>query len=124
MLDLNQAKNKEHYEELYSRHSIKNTISWLGNLENFLEANTSSETSWHGLYLGDFKQRLKGKRVIEMGCGDCTNAAVMAALGAEVYANDIASISGEIIEKINKSFDFEYPIKFVEGNFLDNNLAS
>lgn len=120
----NQKKNKEYYEKLYSNYNIKNILYWINNLGSFLETATSTETSWYGLYKNDFKNRIKGKRVLEMGCGDCNNAAVMAALGAEVYANDIATSSGEIVKKLNENFDFNKPIAFVEGDFLKNDLPS
>ena len=123
MID-NQEKNKEHYEKLYANTGIKNILYCIKNLDSFLASATTTDTSWHALYLGNFRERVKGKRVLEMGCGDCTNAAVMAALGAEVYANDLASASGEIVRKLNSNFDFEVPIVFVEGDFLKNELPS
>lgn len=122
--DQNQEKNKEHYEKLYANYNIKNILYWINNLEAFLSSATTTETSWFAIYQGDFKNRIKGKKVMEMGCGDGVNAAVMAALGAEVYANDIAAASGEIVSKLNKNYDFKYPIIFVEGDFLKNDLAS
>lgn len=124
MEDKNQEKNILFYEKQYSNYSIKNILWWLNNLEGYLEFATAHETSWFALYQGNFKDKIIGKKVLEMGCGDCNNAAVMAALGAEVYANDIALSSGEIIKKINENFEFKYPIKFVEGDFLKNNLPA
>tara|TARA_R100000935_G_scaffold16940_4_gene33463 strand:- start:24383 stop:25234 length:852 start_codon:yes stop_codon:yes gene_type:complete len=120
----NQDKNKLHYEKLYSGFSINNTLYWITHLNQFLPAVTSTETSWFGMYMFNFQDRLKGKKILEMGCGDCTNAAVMAALGAEVYANDIASSSGEIVKKLNLNYKFDYPITFIEGDFLHNKLPS
>lgn len=120
----NQDKNKDYYEKLYKDYSIYNIIYWLNNLDSFLNTALSTETSWFGLYQKDFKNRIKGKKVLEMGCGDCNNAAIMAALGAEVYANDIASSSGTIVKEINENFQFDHPIKFVEGDFLKNELPS
>lgn len=122
--DLNQEKNKSHYEALYADFSIKNILFWINNLDNFLETTLSTETSWFGLYQNNFQEKIVDKKVLEMGCGDCTNAAVMAALGAQVYANDIASASGEIIRKLNEAYNFKYPIIFVDGDFLENNLSS
>lgn len=122
--DQNQEKNRLHYETLYANFSIKNILYWINNLHAYLDSATATETSWFAMYYGDFRNKLQGKKILEMGCGDCTNAAVMAALGAEVYANDIATASGEIIKKLNESFDFEFPIKFVEGDFLKNELPS
>lgn len=122
--DQNQKKNREHYERLYANYNIQNILSWINNLDAFLASATTTDTSWFALYQRDFQNRVKGKRVLEMGCGDCVNAAVMAALGAEVFANDIAAASGEIVKKLNTSCDFKHPIIFVEGDFLKNNLAS
>lgn len=70
----------------------------------------------------DFTTKLKGKKVMELGCGDCTNAAVMAQLGAEVWANDIADTSGKIIEEVNNAQEFENSIHFIAGDFLRNEL--
>jgi len=122
--DFNQEKNKLHYERLYANYSIKNILHWVNNLDVFLESATTTETSWFALYQKDFKENIKGKKVLEMGCGDCVNAAIMAALGAEVYANDIADSSGKIIEALNEAYKFETPIRFVSGDFLKNELPS
>ena len=122
--DQNREKNKEHYDRLYAAYGISNIIYWINNLDSFLASSTSTEASWFAMYQDNFEERLKGKKVMEMGCGDCVNAAVMAALGAEVYANDIADSSGEIIKKLNDSYRFKYPIKFVGGDFLSNDLES
>jgi 2-polyprenyl-3-methyl-5-hydroxy-6-metoxy-1,4-benzoquinol methylase len=122
MENSNQEKNRLHYEKLYNNYSISNILYWITHLDSFLSKAISTETSWHAMYQGDFKERLEGKKVLEMGCGDCVNAAVMAALGAEVYANDIASASGKIIKELNANFHFKTPIKFIEGDFLKNEL--
>lgn len=120
----NQEKNRLHYEKLYSNYNIRNILYWINHLDKFLESATTTETSWYALYKGDFRQRINGKRVLEMGCGDCVNAAIMAALGAEVYANDIAETSGEIITALNEAHEFEHPISFIPGDFLKNELAA
>lgn len=120
----NIEKNKVHYEKAYANYSINNILRWLEDVDEFLSSTTSTHTSWRAIYHGGLQNRLKGKKVLEMGCGDCVNAAVMAALGAEVYANDIADSSGIIISKINAACDFTYPIKFISGDFLKNDLEA
>ncbi|MBZ9632338.1 class I SAM-dependent methyltransferase [Salegentibacter sp. LM13S] len=122
--NLNQDKNKLHYEKLYANYNIKNILHWINNLDQFLASATTTETSWFALYQRNFREKIKGKKVLEMGCGDCVNAAVMAALGAEVYANDIADSSGKIVEALNEAYKFEFPIRFVSGDFLENDLES
>lgn len=124
MQDANQDKNKEHYEKVYSNYSISNILWWINNLDGYLDFATKHETSWFAIYSGNFRKEIAGKKVLEMGCGDCNNAAVMAALGAEVYANDIAAASGEIVEKLNENYSFKFPIKFIKGDFLQNELSS
>lgn len=119
----NQDKNKQHYDKLYANYDIKNILYWINHLDEFLDSATTTETSWFALYQDNFREKIKGKKVLEMGCGNCINAAVMAALGAEVYANDIATSSGDIIKKLNEKFAFEFPIVFVEGDFLKNDLS-
>lgn len=123
-MDKNQEKNKAYYDELYASFNIKSILIWVKDVDVFLERAVSTEASWFALYKNNFADRVKGKKVLEMGCGDGVNAAIMAALGAEVYANDISSVSGEIIEKVNTSCEFQYPIKFIEGDFLENKLDS
>lgn len=122
--DENQKKNKEHYEKVYANYSVNNILYWLNNLDSFLDTASAVETSWFALYQDNFRDKIKGKKVLEMGCGDCVNAAIMAGLGAEVYANDIASSSGEIVKKLNESFNFTYPLKFIQGDFLHNDLPA
>jgi SAM-dependent methyltransferase len=70
------------------------------------------------MYYNNFKEEIKGKKVLELGAGDCSNATVMAALGAKVYANDISNKSGEIIHKLNKQVSFSHPITYIHGDFL------
>tara|TARA_R110002072_G_scaffold23949_2_gene81897 strand:- start:6197 stop:7051 length:855 start_codon:yes stop_codon:yes gene_type:complete len=118
----NTLKNEKHYDQQYSKVNIEHILNKIKNLEVFMRDATRTDTSWVGLYHGNFQNQLKGKKVLELGCGDCTNAAVMAALGADVYANDIAQKSGEIITKLNSHYDFQYEIKFVNGDFLKSDL--
>lgn len=120
----NNSKNQRHYDNVYGNVDIGGILEKIKNLERFLTDATRTDTSWVGLYHENFQNSLKGKKVLELGCGDCTNAAIMAALGAEVYANDISQISGEIIKEIDKNHKFEFSIKFVEGDFLKSEIKS
>ncbi|GAB5530459.1 MAG: hypothetical protein Roseis3KO_22360 [Roseivirga sp.] len=119
----NTLKNQQHYDNKYSQVKIKSILNKIENLEGFMNDATQTDTSWVGLYHGGFQNRLKGKKVLELGCGDCTNAAVMAAFGAEVHANDISQKSGEIIKKLNENDGFNFQIKFIEGDFLKSEIT-
>jgi 2-polyprenyl-3-methyl-5-hydroxy-6-metoxy-1,4-benzoquinol methylase len=118
----NTLKNEKHYDKIYENINVAHIVAKLNNLTNFLNDATITDTSWVGFYYHNFKDEIKNKKILEIGCGDCTNAAVMAALGAEVYANDISQKSGAIISELNTSYKFDKPIKFIDGNFLDANL--
>lgn len=111
-------KNQAHYNKRYAKVSIAGIEQKLMNLESFLADATTTDTSWVAMFRNGFKDQLPGKRVLELGCGDCTLSAVMAGLGAEVTANDIAEKSGEIIEKINNARLTKTPICFIQGDFL------
>lgn len=120
----NTLKNEKHYDKKYSNVNIKHILNKIENLEGFMNDATQTDTSWVGLYHGNFQNQLKGKKVLELGCGDCTNAAVMAAYGADVYANDISQNSGKIIKKLNESYNFEFKIKFIDGDFLKSEITN
>lgn len=117
--DENTLKNENHYDEIYSRVDIESIIKKVNNIENFINDATKTDTSWVGLYFGYFQNQLIDKTVLELGCGDCLNAAVMAKLGAKVYANDISQKSGDIIKALNSKCNFQFPIQFIDGDFLD-----
>jgi len=120
----NTLKNEKHYDKVYSEINIQSILNKIENLEDFMADATQTDTSWVGLYQGNFQNQLKSKKILELGCGDCTNAAVMAAFGAEVYANDISQKSGEIIKKLNANYKFETEIKFIEGDFLKSEITN
>lgn len=92
-------KNEQHYDAKYAAVNVGCLVRTVRNLQNFLSDAILTDTSWHGLYQGGFAEQLRGKRVLELGCGDGLNALVMASLGAEVIANDISTESGRIIRQ-------------------------
>ena len=117
-------KNKTQYDKFYSMVNVSGIIKNIKNFENFFDEITKSDISWVGFYKGNFEKQLKNIKVLELGCGDGTNSAVLATLGAEVYANDISDISGNIVEILNNELPFKYKIKYVKGDFLKSDLNS
>ena len=121
----NTLKNEKHYDQVDSKINIQHILNKIENLDNFLTDATQTYTNWVGCSIKMyFQNQLKGKKILELGCGDCTNAAVMAAFGAEVYANDISQKSGEIIKKLNAYCKYESEIKFIEGDFLKSEITN
>lgn len=112
--------NKAFYDNQYSSVDVDAIIASIKNYETEFPNLVRYNTSWHGFYHGDFHKRLKGKKVLELGSGDCLNAGLMAMFGAEVYANDISSETENIVHKLNKSCDFPIPITPVNSSFLDH----
>jgi len=114
----NAQKNQEHYDKRYSNFNIKRVLRISNDVNKYLDNVTEGDTSWVCMYYGDFREEIKGKKVLELGCGNCFNATAMAALGAEVYANDISDKSGDIIDALNQETNFKHPIKYLKGDFL------
>ncbi|MGB1308518.1 MAG: class I SAM-dependent methyltransferase [Oceanihabitans sp.] len=120
----NTLKNEKHYDKKYSAVNIQPILNKIKNVAAFMKDATQTDTSWVGLYQGEFQNQIKGKKILELGCGDCVNAAVMAAYGAEVYANDISQKSGDIIEKLNANHNFKHDIQFIKGDFLKSEITN
>jgi len=114
----NTIRNIEHYDSVYSEVKIDGIVNKVRNLESFLDDAIKTDTSWHGLYQDDFAGRIKGRRVLELGCGDGLNALIMAALGANVTANDISHESEKIIRESATALQLDN-IKAVSGDFAD-----
>ncbi|MTE27386.1 class I SAM-dependent methyltransferase [Winogradskyella ouciana] len=114
--EANIEQNKSHYDTQYKSVNIDAIAEVLSNRDTYLEGATKTDISWVGMYFDNLQSQLAGKKVLELGCGDCFNVAIMASLGAKVYANDISDRSGEIINELNKRFEFDYPIQFISGD--------
>jgi 2-polyprenyl-3-methyl-5-hydroxy-6-metoxy-1,4-benzoquinol methylase len=93
----NTQKNQQHYDKRYSNVNINKVLRIARDVNKYLDVVAESDTSWVCMYYDGFREKVKGKKILELGCGNCFNAAVMAALGAQVYANDISDRSGDII---------------------------
>ena len=123
-IEINIAHNKDHYNNVYKDVNVDSIIGILNNLDAHLHAATTSDISWVGMYVNGFKDNIKGTSILELGCGDCVNAAVMAALGAKVVANDISDRSGDIINALNSNYAFEHDITFISGDFTQSDVPS
>lgn len=119
---INIERNKSYYDAQYKQINVKSILSKLHSLDTHFERTITTEISWVGMYSNNFKDRIKGKIILELGCGDCVNVAIMAALGAKVIANDISDQSGEIVNALNNSYSFKHEITFLHGDFTQSNL--
>lgn len=114
----NIEKNVGHYDEAYQKVDLEKIIDHVNNFEKFLLTAIPKDTSWHGLYANDFRNVVRGKKVLELGCGDGLNALIMAKLGADVIANDISSQSEVIISEIAKRLQLPN-IKAISGDLRE-----
>ncbi len=118
IVEKNIKRNIDHYNNKYSVVDINIIVNKVRNLEAFLKDAINTDTSWHGLYQGNFASRLKNKRVLELGFGDGLNALIMAALGADVIANDISSESERLINEAISNLEI-HNIHILIGNLAD-----
>ena len=118
-IEENTIHNRLHYNNTYKDVNISGIVNKINNLDVFLADATTTDTSWVCMYYDGFKEDLKSRRILELGCGDCTNAAVMAKLGAEVWANDISDKPSDIINALNEVIDVKHSLKYLKGDFLE-----
>lgn len=116
------ARNKSHYDELYSGVNIDEMVAKVRNLDHFLTDALATDTSWRGLYVGGLREQLKGRKVLELGAGDGMNALVMAALGAEVFASDISERTPVIIEEAASRLKLSHRVQGYAGDLLATNM--
>lgn len=111
----NTFQNKNHYDQVFSHVSVDTLIQKVKNSRVFLKDAIETDTSWHGLYQGGFRDIIAGKQVLELGCGDGLNALIMAQLGANVTAIDISEKSQILIESANKQLSLS--VTAISGDF-------
>ena len=114
--------NKNHYDNTYSKTDVDHIIRNMRDFKSYFKNLTTFHISWVGFYRDNFQKVVKNKKILELGCGDGTNSAILSKLGAEVYANDISQVSGQIINKLNEELNFNKKITFINGDFLKANL--
>jgi 2-polyprenyl-3-methyl-5-hydroxy-6-metoxy-1,4-benzoquinol methylase len=114
-------KNEDHYNEIYSQVSLEKVVNKVRDLKTFFADIILTDTSWHGLYQGDFVEAIRGKRVFEIGCGDGINALIMGALGADVIANDISQESERLVREASIQLRLSN-VRAISGDFTKLDL--
>jgi SAM-dependent methyltransferase len=112
-------QNIDHYNNIYSKIDVNEIVAKFQDFDIYFKELITYHTSWVSFYYDNFHKFLKNKKVLELGCGDCKNSAILSYLGAEVYSNDISQTSGEIIKSLNEKINFKKNITFIDGDFLD-----
>jgi SAM-dependent methyltransferase len=123
-MEANIQINKEHYDQLYQKTRVDDIIHSARNLDAFLDDAIRTDTSWHGMYHGGFKNCLEGKRVLELGSGNGLNAIIMSLLGADVIATDISDVTELIISDVNAQIGTQVQIFTGDFNIMDFELES
>ncbi len=114
------AQNTRHYTQVYS--SIdQELVMRRASDPKFFEHAIRTHTSWFGLYSDGFAKRLNGARVLELGFGDGLNALIMARLGAQVTAIEIAEPAVHTLQSMADRL--RLPVSAVHGDFLSKDLS-
>jgi 2-polyprenyl-3-methyl-5-hydroxy-6-metoxy-1,4-benzoquinol methylase len=114
-----EEKNKQFYDNLYGQVDIRSLVDKVRDLDRFLSDAIKTDTSWHGLYFGGWREKLKGRKVLELGAGDGLNALVMAALGADVVAVDLSESTPLILREAAGQLGLLGRVSAFAGNFLE-----
>jgi 2-polyprenyl-3-methyl-5-hydroxy-6-metoxy-1,4-benzoquinol methylase len=116
-VDTNIERNKRHYDVRLRSVSPESLVDKVRQLEVFLRDAIHTDTSWAAMYYGDFRARLEGARVLELGAGDGLNALVMAALGAHVVCVDVSEETPVIVLRAARSLGLLSRIEAQAGDF-------
>ena len=115
----NVRDNEQHYDRSYRDVDVQAIVDKIADFDRFFSDALRTDTSWRGLYQHGFAEQLSGQRVLELGCGDGTNALVMAKLGAEVVAIDISSESARVVEEAAQRLEMQDRVQAVAGDFAE-----
>jgi ubiquinone/menaquinone biosynthesis C-methylase UbiE len=72
-----------------------------------------------GKYIPDMPRDLKGKKVLDVGCGKGTNLLLFASLGARLYGSEVDSQILPIAQKNLADFGYDADIRLGENRKLD-----
>ncbi|HEU4629852.1 MAG TPA: class I SAM-dependent methyltransferase [Gemmatimonadaceae bacterium] len=116
--------NKRHYDSSYGGVDVAAMVEKVRHVDRFLDDATVTDASWVLLYHGDFRARLRGARVLELGAGTGLNALVMAALGAHVLATDISEETPRLVRTAAAQLGLASRIDAVAGDFVTMGLPA
>jgi SAM-dependent methyltransferase len=111
--------NKQHYDHSYGDVDVAALVGKVRHVDRFLDDATVTDATWVALYHGDFRDRLRGARVLELGAGNGLNALVMAALGAHVTAVDISEVTPQIIADAAGQLGIAGNVTALAGDFAE-----
>ncbi len=104
-------ENKAKYDRVYGAADREKILRRVRDTDGFLERVTRTNPDWRGIagmeVRGErsFYHDLRGKSILELGCGNGLNALIMASLGADVVANDTSSASAALIRDLAAELD-------------------
>jgi 2-polyprenyl-3-methyl-5-hydroxy-6-metoxy-1,4-benzoquinol methylase len=111
--------NKQHYDHSYGDVDVAALVGKVRHVDRFLDDATVTDATWVALYHGDFRARLRGASVLELGAGNGLNALVMAALGARVTAVDISEVTPHIIAEAADRLGITENVTALAGDFAE-----
>jgi 2-polyprenyl-3-methyl-5-hydroxy-6-metoxy-1,4-benzoquinol methylase len=113
----NKRINKNHWDKLLKGENLEAIKRKVEHHEAFLADATRTDAGWVGMYYGGFQHKIKGSRILELGCGRGLNALIMAKLGAEVVAVDVAEESPKIIDHLSQELGLSDRVTAFAGDF-------
>jgi SAM-dependent methyltransferase len=116
-IEANITRNQRNYDNVYSKLDLGDLRKKIENYEGFLSVATKTDAGWVGLYHGEFKKKVNGQKVLELGCGKGLNALIMAALGAEVVAIDISEESSQMINRLSQELGLSSRVEAYSCDF-------
>lgn len=97
-LDLRHAREIEHFDRVYSEEAKADSLV-LREHDRLRYLNPAANTIFSKEYCYHLMGSLRGKTVLDIACGNGTDACLMAHLGADVYAYDISAEAIHLTKK-------------------------
>lgn len=115
----NIAVNQQRFDEAYANVDRQTILERAGDPRAFLDWVVQGHGDWRSLASDGFYDSLEGKRVLELGSGNGLNALIMAKLGAQVTAIDIASQSKVVIDELATELGISDRVTAWAGDFVE-----
>jgi SAM-dependent methyltransferase len=119
VMDANSQRNKDFYDEQIAHVETAMLVDIVRNVNAFLTDAIHTDTSWVAMYCGNFRGRLNGARVLELGSGNGLNALIMAALGARVVCIDLSDQMPRLVHDTANALGLRARVEAIAGDFVD-----
>ena len=109
-------RERIHFNKIVSRNFSRDLIMPVSNIRRY--ENISADTPFPLEYAFHLLGKVRGKTIVDLGCGEGRNTVILAALGANVIAVDISDQSLEITGKRLQANGVDKNVTLIHSNAM------